>query len=202
MSLAFAAAQVPPWHMWGSTERIVIGSAAFTPLTTKRSQQLAKINYKRPDTWTFLLYMRILECDPQPTGAFQAEVTCGFQVTFGVGRSVATFPDFAFFRRRWLNAGQNPINNPLANPVYTTSVQAPGFIYDPATPVNETPPTTVTDIPAQDINVSADIFNFSEYANNITLEVGAFFAPKSHVRPDWFQDREEEQFTGAEVRGT
>jgi hypothetical protein len=39
---------------------------------------------------------------------------------------------------------------------------------------------------------------------SVQAEVGAFFAPNVHIRPDWFSDDEENapQFPGAEVKGT
>jgi hypothetical protein len=65
---------------------------------------------------------------------------------------------------------------------------------DDSTPLVLTPP--VEWLPAQDIQctVRAGLQN----VGTATVEVTSWFAPRSHVRPDWFN----EQFLGGETNGT
>jgi hypothetical protein len=65
----------------------------------------------------------------------------------------------------------------------------------------------VTEIVAQDIqlNVRAQIGISGAlvgYPYNAVCEVTALFAPKTHVRPDWYREGPQEvQFPGGEVGG-
>jgi hypothetical protein len=50
--------------------------------------------------------------------------------------------------------------------------------------------------------VNAQLRNTSTFPTTIVVEVAAFLAPKTHVRPDWYRDGPNEiVFAGSEVEG-
>ena len=52
-----------PWHLWGNSQSLTFTQVASVnnPPTT---QQLVKIAYRRPETWTFLFYLQITNATP------------------------------------------------------------------------------------------------------------------------------------------
>lgn len=176
-----------PWHMWGTSSKIQCGNAVNT------SAQLAKINYKRPETWSFWFGVQLLNAEAAAPGVI--EVLVSFDLIIGVGRSmfdtqppnqeVAVASSFAPFR------------------IAATVPFVPSFNYRKWTTSGRGTPTddlTATTVPRIDWLAAQDI---QCYARARTFPTGtavvlctAFFAPRSHVRPDWFKDHE--QFNGGE----
>jgi hypothetical protein len=189
---------MPPWHMWGNTARLELQSTPnFGGMATK---QLVKINYKRPETWSFFFGARVINA---ASGGAVLGVHVAFDIIIGVGRTMfsttpnappgvnalgTTVPAFVRFR---FDVGI-PIVPLLNQPKWTTTGQPP--VMDDSTPLVLTPP--VEWLPAQDIQctVRAGLQN----VGTATVEVTSWFAPRSHVRPDWFN----EQFLGGETNGT
>jgi hypothetical protein len=73
------------------------------------------------------------------------------------------------------------------------------------TPI-DTEDFSIQQVVAEDIQCAARIaVGADEFplAVPVVVEVGAFFAPKNHIRPDWLQLEVpvEAQFTGAELAG-
>jgi hypothetical protein len=179
--------KISPWHMWGGSTVVTAlsGGVVSAPRVTG---QVARINYGRPDTWTFYFSARMLSgIGPggAPIGPGAARIY--FDATFGVGRSQVIMPSFAFFRFQWLS-GQFPVNGLK----YCTTVQTPA-------PDDQAPTVfaTVEQIPAQDINIGCTVL-LDTVTNGETadIECSTYWAPRSHVRPEW--SRNPPRFLGNE----
>lgn len=175
---------VKPWHLWGSNATVNILANGATPLSYS-SQQLARIDYKRPDTWRFFFAATLLDIQgPVLAGAL---VTVDFAVSFGVGRSMKTIENFVHFSfdppfvlpvNKWAGSSIEPSRTPLA----TQQI--------------------ITEIPAESIQCNAKVLLQAGSAADYTavVAVDAFFSPIQHIRPDWFSPEKDERFNG-ERRG-
>jgi hypothetical protein len=191
-------AHTPPWHLWGTTQSVPTssGGGGFTP-PVNGSAQLVKINYGRPETWRFIFFAQLVQ--GENTGLVQfGESAVDFDVTVGLGRASITLTNFERLQIAW-----NPSTTaPIGVALYSTSVLAPDR---QMVPILAPPPLSnvISEIVAQDIQVAARVRNGSNFPTNLITEVGAFFAPATHVRPDWMLiDAERaEQFPGGEIGG-
>ena len=196
---------LPPWHMWGNSQVLTTrqtagGGVASTPDT----QQLVRVAYKRPETWHWAFQSRLIAMPtPGLPGTF-ATLEVHFDLIMGIGRSSATFPDFEV--HTW--SFQNPAVPPTAagapgNILRSTTARGlRGYAVNSAGTITETE-SLISEIVGDDIQVQARLI-LTTSGNGFTgsAEVSAFFAPKNHVRPDWFRDGPEElQYGGSEVEG-
>lgn len=198
---------LPPWHMWGTSELITapavpVGTPNFQSVN---NQQMARVNYGRPERWSFFFGGRITE-NFISVGDDQV-VELIFDLNLGVGRSVFQTlqrrpqnPLFSgnhgYCRFRWNLAPG--INGTTAVAKYATRVPTPLQDDDLATSQQ------VSDwFPAQDVNCQCTLIHTkSDPLQTITVEATAYFAPTVHVRPDWFaRAGESERFRGAETGG-
>src|SRR5438477_7647781 len=85
---------LPPWHLWGSSELVTIDGGAPGAIPSF-SQQLAQINYARPDSWRFVFQMILTDVGAGNPGA--ANFFLNWNLTLGLGRSVIRIPAFATF---------------------------------------------------------------------------------------------------------
>jgi hypothetical protein len=175
--------------MWGSEQTITV--AQLTPEYVRTTAQLARIHYKRPETWEFLFWVKVLSCNGVPgTWNFQVE----FELTVGVGRSVIQLPlpPFLF---------ETSLSGPFPITKFATSMQLPIIHEGSAAPtVPNVVPQIFDHFPAEDIQCSAGA-SFAGIPTGIVVvaNVGAFFAPRSHIRPEWMMNPP--QFSGAEIGG-
>jgi len=176
-------APLPPWHLWGGTETII---APFASVATRSAgKQLAKVSYRRPESWHWFFAAKLID---GPT-AVANSVSIGFDVILGVGRASVLIPAFVFLQFDWAGAAV-----PRGATKFVT--QAVG-----SDPVGGTGTSIISEIPAQDIQLSATVTNFFGPAA-ATVEVSGFWAPKNHIRPDWYLDAPgEAMFAGAETEG-
>jgi hypothetical protein len=177
------AQPVSPWHMWGTTQRIHL---ALQGVTLVDNRQLVRINYRRPDSWRFLFSAKIIG-GSTPVAPNDDLVDVRFNVFAGLGRSVfnsdqvnANDVAFAYFHFL-VPVGTIPGQQPQ-NTKYTTEVRAPRMI-DP----DDTTRYPLTVLPAQDLQVQVQTIFYGSSGATLDLEVGAYFAPNVHVRPDWWQ---------------
>lgn len=165
-----------PWLMWGSTQ-----SSIFTPTPAPGTPspvgvQLARIDYGRPETWTFLLGAQV-KLFTRDAGVVTADVQVDFDVTVGLGRSSYTFESFAQF----IWAGILP--NTGTTLIWTTEARSPGFNSA------DTAEHIVKEFPAQSINVGVRVTTTTSGAAvnpAISMDISAAFAPRTHIRPEWF----------------
>lgn len=190
---------VPPWHMWGNTIAVSQTLSAGSN-TDQQSGQLIKIAYFRPETWHFILSMRLLRATAAPLGTL-VQVSAVFDLTAGIGRSIFQTNSFETLLFRWENT-----TAPLGV-LWATRANAPALVQSNVTVPLPADVRPVEQIVGQDIqmNFRASLSLAGAIAGHpysYDAEVSAFFAPKSHIRPDWFrQGPPELRFAGAEVGG-
>lgn len=181
---------LPPWHMWGSTQTVRITPVGGT--TVERSLQIARINYRRPDVWRFFVAGSVVGAG---IASDQITVRMYFDLILGVGRSVFdTSTELLSTNTQWvpliwtLPALQNLA---AIDKKWTTETSTPSL----STGVVQ----LMRWFPAQDVQCKARVQVTSETTEpELTLEATAFFAPSTHLRPDWFSGR----FQGEERGGT
>lgn len=167
---------IPPWHMWGNELPVdlVATGAPFDII----SPQIVNINYGRPETWSWIMWARIVADNAIGNpGVVQVR----FNLTVGIGRTKLTMDDFVTF-------------------IFTPILPTVGLHYTTTT-LDETPDAdrVLADFPAQDIILNANciITGGAAPGSAVSLYVGAMFAPKSHIRPEWYEGR----FPGGEDNG-
>lgn len=165
-------ASVPPWHMWGSQSTVPLVSTFTSPVVT--SSQLCNVKYKRPDTWRFFFFGRLIQSDPVVFGS--GTVHARFNLTFGVGRSTFTLAPA-------IDLTWDPTQ--IGEPRFCSEI-----LDSQGRPFGQFPAETIMVI--CDANYQSAIGTF-----NCTVEVGAFTAPIHHARPDWVT----EDFSGGELGG-
>jgi hypothetical protein len=153
-------ASVSPWHMWGSQSTVPLVSTFTSPVVT--SSQLCNVKYKRPDTWRFFFFGKLIQSDTVPFGS--GTVHARFNLTFGVGRSTFTL---------------GPAIDLTWDPTQVGETRFCTEILDSqGRPFGQFPAETIMVI--CDANYQSAIGTF-----NCQVEVGAFVAPVHHARPDW-----------------
>jgi len=164
--------------MWGQSQGVqfaVTDVATVAAGNVSLGQQGASIDYGRPDSWRFFIGASIL--GGNITGPRTMRVS--FELTLGVGRGQLTIPDFVVFQFRQVPGGA------LIPARKWTSLSSPPPVFDDLAPLILAPPVEV--LTAQSIFITSkiqipivnlgDVFNF---------QLDTFFAPNTHVRPDWY----------------
>lgn len=184
---------LPPWHMWGTIATVRIPITGLDLLIGQ--QQLSKVAYKRPDTWQWLFYARLASAPTPAIPGNQITVVVDFNVIAGLGRGSVNLTPFERFRWNWVAPAGPPTDSGGAIIWSTTAIQperAPG----------DTPDHSIFQIVAEDIQATTTVNVVSQEAplGDVIVEIGAFFAPRSHIRPDWLINGPNElRFPGGEV---
>lgn len=202
-SWAKAGNPMPPWHMWGNTVRLdgSVRTAAGGQQVGRATSQLLRVSYKRPETWSFFLGARIVNASASTTGCTIRVVT---DVMLGVGRSMydTTRPDqtaivqSGFSTFVWVVPPGPGTNLLLLPPKYTTV--ASRVVLDDSVPAAF---ERCEWFPATDIQMTSKlILTTTDQDLDVSVEVTGFVAPRTHVRPDWFNASN--RFLGGETGGT
>jgi hypothetical protein len=146
------------------------------------SQQISRINYGRPETWSFFFGATITGTPEHATAPNTLQVGVDFDLIIGVGRSQMTLNGFGGFT---FMGNKASLANASKWQTQTTSPE-----------LNDPGPSRVTPIdtfPAQDIQLNARIFAFQggggpAVGDFFTIQLEAYFAPRTHIRPEWFQE--------------
>lgn len=188
--------------MWGSDQALqIVTKIGISPSQTQAdatAPQLARIDYARPETWSFFFGAKLTRVDPeQGTGSGIFTIDVFFDVAIGLGRSTQNL--FSFESFKFAIDTSIPPNGSLNRLIWSTRALAPSkSIPVPATPDG----LQVESFCAQSINCSvrahASSTDFS-VPNTADLVVSAFFCPRTHIRPEWFQGG---RFTGGEDYGS
>lgn len=191
-----------PWHMWGSSQQMTVEAPAGTgagSILNANSVQLFRINYKRPETWSFWLSAELMGGNVSDV---DIQVITEFNLIVGAGRTVfdtqGTFgTDAGFATFRWLVvAGVSPGQPPRKK--WTTQFETPTL--DEVTGASTRKP--IEWVPAQDLQCRARsaliLTGATAVDNQVLLNVTSWAAPRAHVRPEWFDG----EYTGAEKGGT
>lgn len=198
---------LPPWHMWGVSEIVDVSTPGTVAPIQQVSAQLARVQYKRPETWAFLFWSRVVSAVPPAPAANQLNITVDFYVTAGTGRSVfapsimpvnETGTALSFVQFRYQRGAGPPL---AGHRTFKWATEGRTPVYDELAP---TPfQGTVRTIVADNINCVAAVNISCLDPFVLKVEVGASFAPVSHVRPDWFRDAPEPAaFLGNECGGS
>jgi hypothetical protein len=196
-----------PWHMWGNTvpHRMAVNAST---VETQVSNQLLRVDYRRPETWSFFLGCKITSASAQLTVP-GSTLEVFFNLITGVGRTMfdttqpvplnlsAALPGHAFARFSWaLPANVNLLGLPHK---WTTTAEGP--LIDELT-ASATPPRNVVEwFPAETIQMMSRARLISGEAIELSVDVTAYVAPRTHVRPDWL-NADGTQFPGGETGGT
>lgn len=178
----------PPWHLWGDTKNVVVEMSLLS--LNYSTMQLAKVSYGRPETWDFMFAARIINFEPEDSAG---EIEVFFDVTIGVGRSHLEMPGFEHFMWYW-----SALPVPLNEVKYSAEVYGPQRI--PVPPATAPVDNIISEITAQDIQVQARVLytGGTIVPKRATVEVTSFWAPRSHIRPEWWKG----EFPGGEDNGT
>jgi len=179
--------------MWGETQDVEVRSTGG--LVTRQEKQILRINYGRPESWCFVLGATMVETTGQSAvGTF---ATVSYKLTVGVGRSAFSIPDWHVFTWDYNAATIATLNGSvLWTNTVANRVTATGAVADP--PVF-TSTSWIDSIVAQDIQLAATVsVDSAGEPTTAKIAVSAYFAPKAHVRPEWFIH----QFPGNEQKGT
>lgn len=177
---------LPPWHMWGSTQQLRIDGNVGLPFVPADapSLQIANVAYGRPDTWEFIISAQLTSV-VAPANVSPIRVV--FDLIVGLGRTTVNILQFATFE--WSVAQQTSL---LGITRMTSQVELPG---ENSTRVS---PNLCDHLAAQTIVCNARSFQEGGNPGTIFLvQCGAFFAPRTHIRPEWHQER----FPGDETEG-
>lgn len=187
-----------PWHLWGQTKTIELLS---TGAPTISNQQLARVDYHRPETWSFFFGVNLLDVSGPPLA--DVDFSVSIDVLPGVGltffdtfNSAPLFTPpadltFAFFRFH-LPAGSLPIGN-IVTRRWTTSTRSP--LLDDLDVTSRLP---IDRVVAQNLQCKASVSQSTGGPNiGAKFEVTAMFAPRVHVRPEWWKG----EFPGGEIGG-
>jgi hypothetical protein len=179
-----STAGVTPWHMWGSFETFSLTNGS-PGLLLNQKKQLTQVRYARPESWRFFFAARLVG----GVTTTPASVFCKFNLTMGLGRStveVNAFEQFVF------SPGIGPI---AAATKYSSSVNGPNRDDRVVAPF---PQNVVDTLVAQDLQIQAEVqYQSGIVGNLVQVEMHAYFAPESHIRPEWFL----RQFPGTENAG-
>jgi hypothetical protein len=176
-----------PWHMWGGTRKFH-ASTLSTGLLYTDTGQLARINYKRPESWHFMFYAIVFRSQLANPSILDVK----FTVQTGVGRSnlnITPFEEFKFSLP--IGAGGTLLkwSGEVNGPVRDDTAAVP-----PPTPA----PNVVSTIVGQDIQVGVTASaQLTIVGDEVDAEFGVVLAPWHHARPDWHVH----QFEGEEIRG-
>ena len=213
---------MPPWHLWGNTQRITTVVETGGVFRQGQPGQLVKVSYKRPETWQWLFHAKLIS-GPENTATFFSTVFVVWDLTIGVGRSaiqmVGTTDRFGrqSFERFDFQWGPVVTEFPVGAKIYTSQVLAPNRFFTTETPGSDQTgnavagnqsASTIEQIVAQDIQLQCRVVALTVPANlaalnqPVEVEVSAAFAPRSHVRPDWYRKGPAEiAFPGDEIEG-
>jgi hypothetical protein len=177
-----------PWQMWGNSQTITLTEIAGGTVST--TSQMNRISYKRPETWHWLFVVTVVGGTVEPD-AYNGIVD--FDITVGIGRSSITIPQFVRFQ--WSNLV--PVAGSYGLVLRTTSAPGGHTNFDPIVREN-----LIDSIVAQDIQVNARV-EFQTPGSvipprTLVVKVDSYWAPASHIRPDWFSGN----FLGSEDNGT
>lgn len=166
-----------PWHMWGGL--VNFEAATTTPaFTFSKTQQLARVEYHRPETWRFLFFARLLGSNNHSPATFEVD----FNIIPGVGRGSINLQPFERF------VFKLPIGPLVGGAVEKWSTSVIGPVRDDTLPVppDVPQPNVVDSFVAEDCSISVTAaVSLTVPGDTLQAEMGCLISPWHHVRPDW-----------------
>jgi hypothetical protein len=198
----------PPWHMWGNTQQVgpITPTFSDSPEGLAVQGQLARVSYKRPESWHWLFAARIISA-PIMVDTNDAAIDIYWDVITGLGRAQQKMSAFDHFRWQWLDPARP--TPPFGHVMWATSAVTPPLNYVLNAGIPTPDPTTqrpIAQLVAQDIQVNVRVQFYMRGSQVLdapaVVEVSAFLSPKSHIRPDWYCNAPVEvTFPGDEIGG-
>lgn len=168
---------LPPWHLWGNSQSIT-SITNGPPQFDSATQQLVRIDYGRPETWTFV-FSALLTASAQNVASV---IIVSFDLTIGVGRSTVSIPNFEQYQFA---------NTDVGKQIFSTTVSAPK-----RTPTDAAG-NIISAFSAESIQCVARVVATANLSTQATVQVSAMFSPRAHVRPEWYS----QHFPGGEDNG-
>jgi hypothetical protein len=181
-------------------------------LDVTAAQVLAATRYRRPETWSFFVGGQIIGGN---TSDVISTVVAQFHVTTGAGLSNFStalplpqgigFPllrPVPWIEMQWtIAAGVAPAT--INTSKKWTSIARTPLLQD----ADATSRQAVDWIVGQDIQIAGqvglELSGVTAVNNEIIVQLSAYLAPRTHIRPEWFSGEEDQpQFLGAETGGT
>jgi hypothetical protein len=160
-----------PWLLWGSTQTLQVAANANPPVV--QAPQLANVDYHHPTTWRFML---VAKAAGYIGTAPATSVIVEFDVRLGVGRSNVYLGNFCQMELPAIDFTS------LTYGQFCTAVDAPAPV--PAgVPVRS---QRIDVLPAQSIQCTGKVTAGPSPGTIFQVELSAFFAPATHIRPEWF----------------
>lgn len=179
-----------PWHMWGSNQVVQVNPTGAAGIQNITTPQLASVQYGRPETWSFFFWAQAeLSYSAIIAGTI---LSIQFRLTLGLGRTQITLPLFENYAVTSLDPNPRRL-------IYSNTVHSPerGTIF---------PTDPITHLTAQSIQIDAFLVNDNGGAiASGSCELGAWVAPRTHVRPEWMMDGDPKNFVrfrGGEQAGS
>lgn len=187
-----------PWHMWGTGQTVRPIISALPSPENMLTQQLARVNYKRPESWGFFFSTQVVGAHTQAPGN-TIRVAAYFDIIIGLGRSQTQIQQFVFQQMTGNAAALQGVRK------WTMVTQAPVQSDDAPTPFAP----SIDHFVAEEIQCSARVFAYqngggTSVGGGVDVQVEAYFAPLSHIRPEWYTDDKGDgpRFRGKEDGGT
>jgi hypothetical protein len=172
------ATLIDPWRLWGNVANLVLDEPGGADVTIS-PQQLANIDYHRPETWTYLIGV---SASATPGTIFVGNPEFFFDLNIGVGRANIQIKD--------------AVRLPLDAATLTTGQTVQKYVTSFRNAFNPNfDDIDIADLPAQTIQLSGRLR--IQLTGQFSIQLCAMFAPRSHVRPDWYIEN-----FGSELGGT
>lgn len=165
-----------PWLLWGdSVQFSMVAPPGGTEGTTffPPPGQIIRIDYGRPETWTFLFLCQVNTWNVQAEGV---GVSIFVDVTPGLGRVQNTLFGFQRFdfappikpgQQLWSSTAVGPVRNADdtlgANVIRTLTFES------------------------LTVGARASVNSSLNAGDQIQLELSCYWSPNSHIRPEWFE---------------
>lgn len=178
---------LPPWHMWGNTQRVELVLPAGSTSSDIGHSQTARVPFMRPDSFHWFFFAQLVDVTPADAGQ-RLTASVSFDLSIGIGRAQQTINDFENYTMLW-----DDTFNPSGVKCFSSESVGPNRFQSFVTGVASTGPSVVSEIVAQDIQLQlrtryAVVQGAASVAERTgAFLVSAFFAPKNHVRAEWYE---------------
>lgn len=179
---------IAPWHMWGNTQTIQTAQTGGSGVASAPGiGQMLRINYRRPDTWHWILSGVLLEAPAAALPGSGAQIDLFWDLTIGIGRAAMVLEGIEHFRWDYNNPNPTPLGQAFR---LTTSSFVGNRTESQQGIVHTTGLTSIDELVFQDAQLTSRlILTTTGNGFSAKVEASAQFAPKTHIRPEWHDKR-------------